>query len=60
MAKGSKHNNCACCAFRKECGTWNTEVYGDTYKADERHKKPFPCDVVCIRFKFDSEMGGFR
>lgn len=57
MAKGNKYKNCACCALRKECGTWNTEVYGDTYIASERHKKPFPCDVVCIRFKFDSNTG---
>jgi hypothetical protein len=58
MAKGNKFENCSCCARRKEC--WNTEAYGDTYKADERHKKPFPRDVACIKFKFDSEMGGFR
>ena len=56
MAKANKYKNCACCAFRKECGTWDTEVYGDTHNASERHKKPFPCDAVCIRFKFDSNI----
>lgn len=57
MAEGDKYKNCACCTLRKECGTWNTEVYGDTYKASERNKKPFPHNVVCIRFKYDSETG---
>lgn len=55
MAKSSKYRNCACCALRKKCGTWNTEVYGDTHKEKERHKKPFPSEVVCVGFKYGSE-----
>lgn len=65
MANKYKDRNCACCALRKKCGTWNTEVYGDTYKADERDKVPFPDNAVCISFRFDygydhDRLGGIR